>query len=83
MVTRKIHKDFFLGCQHVDYSNIFLVGFARPIIGNIPSISENKLVKTSYTWTNLSITANYRLFNNKMLRALVCVTNLQHKVPKI
>lgn len=33
-------KDFFLGCQHVDYSNIFLVGFARPIIGNIPSISE-------------------------------------------
>jgi len=33
-------KDFFLGCQHVDYSNIFLVGFARPIIGNIPTISE-------------------------------------------
>jgi hypothetical protein len=33
-------KDFFLGCQHVDYGNLFLVGFARPIIGNIPSISE-------------------------------------------
>ena len=33
-------KDFFLGCLHVDYQNIFLVGFARPIIGNIPTISE-------------------------------------------
>lgn len=33
-------KDFFLGCQHVDCRNLFLVGFARPIIGNIPTISE-------------------------------------------
>jgi len=33
-------KDFFLGCQHVDHSDLFLVGFARPIIGNIPTISE-------------------------------------------
>ena len=33
-------KDFFLGCQHVDHDSLFLVGFARPIIGNIPTISE-------------------------------------------
>jgi dimethylaniline monooxygenase (N-oxide forming) len=33
-------RDFFLGCIHADLPNLFLVGFARPIIGNIPSISE-------------------------------------------
>lgn len=33
-------SDFYLGCSHVSYSDLFLVGFARPIIGNIPSISE-------------------------------------------
>lgn len=33
-------EDFYLGCSHVDFANLFLVGFARPIIGNIPSISE-------------------------------------------
>ena len=33
-------KDFYLGLTHIDASNLFLVGFARPIIGNIPSISE-------------------------------------------
>lgn len=32
--------EFFLGCCHGDYEDTFLVGFARPIIGNIPSISE-------------------------------------------
>jgi hypothetical protein len=32
--------DFYLGCCHVVYSDLFLVGFARPIIGNIPTISE-------------------------------------------
>ena len=32
--------DFYLGCCHVDFPDLFLVGFARPIIGNIPSISE-------------------------------------------
>ena len=37
----RIHlKDFFLGCVHTDLSNLFLIGFARPIIGNIPSTSE-------------------------------------------
>jgi dimethylaniline monooxygenase (N-oxide forming) len=33
-------RDFYLGCVHMDLPNLFLVGFARPIIGNIPSISE-------------------------------------------
>lgn len=33
-------RDFYLGCMHVSYDNLFLVGFARPIIGNIPTISE-------------------------------------------
>jgi hypothetical protein len=33
-------KDFYHGCIHTDLHNLFLIGFARPIIGNIPSISE-------------------------------------------
>ncbi|KAA1260074.1 Flavin-binding monooxygenase-like protein [Rubripirellula obstinata] len=32
--------DFYLGCVHVEHPNLFLVGFARPVIGNIPTISE-------------------------------------------
>lgn len=35
-------RDFYLGCQHIDHENLFLVGFARPIIGNIPTISEQQ-----------------------------------------
>jgi len=33
-------KDFYHGCVHTDRRNLFLIGFTRPIIGNIPSISE-------------------------------------------
>ncbi len=33
-------KDFYLGCVHTRLPNLFLIGFARPIIGNIPTISE-------------------------------------------
>ena len=33
-------KDCYQGCIHTDLPNLFLIGFARPIIGNIPSISE-------------------------------------------
>ncbi len=33
-------QDFYLGCCHIKYADLHLVGFARPIIGNIPSISE-------------------------------------------
>lgn len=32
--------EFYLGCVHAIYPDIYLVGFARPVIGNIPSISE-------------------------------------------
>lgn len=35
-------KDFYWGCRHVFHKNLFLVGFARPIIGNIPTISEQQ-----------------------------------------
>ncbi|WP_145451121.1 NAD(P)-binding domain-containing protein [Gimesia panareensis] len=33
-------SDFYMGCIHTTHPDLFLVGFARPIIGNIPSISE-------------------------------------------
>jgi hypothetical protein len=33
-------SDFYLGCVHAEHDNLFLVGFARPIIGNIPGINE-------------------------------------------
>lgn len=33
-------EDFYLASVHVDFADLFLVGFARPIIGNIPTISE-------------------------------------------
>ena len=32
--------ESFLGCCHVEYADAFAVGYARPIIGNIPAISE-------------------------------------------
>ena len=39
------------------------------------------MVKTSYTWTNLSITANYRLFNNKMLaRGTISLMDSRSKI---
>ncbi|MGB1129803.1 MAG: NAD(P)-binding domain-containing protein [Haloferula sp.] len=33
-------RDFHLGCMHVRHEDVYLVGFARPIIGNVPTISE-------------------------------------------
>jgi dimethylaniline monooxygenase (N-oxide forming) len=39
-------KDFYHGCVHTSLPNLFLIGFARPIIGNIPSIAE---VQAHYT----------------------------------
>lgn len=32
--------DFHLACLHARHDDLFLVGFARPIIGNIPTMSE-------------------------------------------
>jgi cation diffusion facilitator CzcD-associated flavoprotein CzcO len=39
-------KNFYLGCVHTDMPNLFLIGFARPIIGNIPSICEMQALYT-------------------------------------
>jgi hypothetical protein len=48
---------------------------------DIPSMSENKLVKTSYTWTNFSISANYRLLNNRMLaRGAISLMDSRSKI---
>ncbi|QDV25645.1 NAD(P)/FAD-dependent oxidoreductase [Aureliella helgolandensis] len=33
-------EDFYLGCCHPLHRDLFAIGFARPIIGNIPTISE-------------------------------------------
>ncbi len=33
-------QDFYLGCCHVEWPDLYLVGHARPVIGNIPSMSE-------------------------------------------
>jgi hypothetical protein len=52
-------KDFYHGCIHTDKHNLFLIGFARPIIGNIPSISE---VQARYTVGVLA--GKYPLPNN-------------------
>jgi len=50
MFSHKVHlSEFYLGCTHQHYSNLHLIGFARPIIGNIPSISEQQalyIIKT-------------------------------------
>jgi len=32
--------DFFVGCIHTEWDNVFAIGFTRPVIGNIPSTSE-------------------------------------------
>ena len=32
--------EFYLGCCHRGFDDTYAIGFARPIIGNIPSISE-------------------------------------------
>ncbi len=33
-------RDFYLGCIHCKFENTYAVGYTRPIIGNIPTISE-------------------------------------------
>lgn len=44
-------RDFYHGCVHTSRSNLFLIGFARPIIGSIPSITE---MQTRYAIAVLS-----------------------------
>jgi dimethylaniline monooxygenase (N-oxide forming) len=33
-------KDFYHGCCNINHPGLYLVGYARPVIGNIPSMSE-------------------------------------------
>lgn len=41
MFDGTIHvRDFHLGCLHSVHDDLFLIGHARPVIGNIPTISE-------------------------------------------
>lgn len=42
-------KEFHLGCTHYQHETLHLVGFARPIIGNIPSISEQQALYITKT----------------------------------
>ena len=41
----------------------------------------NKLIKTPYTWTNLSISGNYRLLQDKMLaKGTISLLNSQSQI---
>ncbi|MEM1061588.1 MAG: hypothetical protein AAF532_03275 [Planctomycetota bacterium] len=33
-------EDFYLGCLHDRFDDLFVVGSARPVIGNVPTMSE-------------------------------------------
>jgi|TARA_Y100000310_G_scaffold322896_1_gene382540 hypothetical protein len=47
----------------------------------IPSMDGNKLVKTPYTWTNFSLSANYRMLEDKMLaKGSISLLNSQSRI---
>lgn len=47
----------------------------------IPSMDGNTLIKTPYTWTNFSLSANYRLLQDKMLaKGSVSLLNSQSQI---
>ena len=47
----------------------------------IPSMDGNKLIKTPYTWTNISISGNYRLLQDKMLaKGTISLLNSQSQI---
>jgi hypothetical protein len=47
----------------------------------IPSMDGNKLIKTPYTWTNISISANYWLLQDKMLaKGSISLLNSQSQI---
>jgi len=53
-------SEFYRGCVHYRYENLFLIGFARPIIGNIPSISEQQALYTvAHLAGSLERTSNF------------------------
>lgn len=37
-------EDFYLATTHRRHSDLFIVGFARPVIGNIPTIAEQQAI---------------------------------------
>lgn len=71
-------RDFYFGCIHTDLPNLFLVGFARPIIGNIPSISE---MQARYTAGVLS--GEYKLPANMKQRQAQMWEALRAEYPAI
>ena len=47
----------------------------------IPTMNGNTLVKTPYTWTNISLSANYHLFQDKMLaKGSISLLNSQSQI---
>ena len=51
-----------------EFSNVFnAINQVSQTKLDIPVVSSNTLQKTSYVWTNISSTANYRLIENRIL----------------
>jgi hypothetical protein len=51
-----------------EFSNVFnTINQVSQTKLDIPVVSSNTLQKTSYVWTNVSSTANYRLIENRIL----------------
>ena len=74
-------KTFALNLSSVFPSNLKTVTqFSRTKL-DIPSLSQNELIKTVYTWTHISISGNYRIYNDRILaRGSVSMMNSQSKV---
>ena len=78
-------KNFYLGCVHTEGHNLFLIGFARPIIGNIPSISEMQsrytvgVLSGKYTLPTEQIERQDEAWN--LLRAEYCTIDTENVYP--
>jgi hypothetical protein len=77
--------DFYLGCVSLRFPNLFLVGFARPIIGNIPSISEMQatfISKLLHQTTRIPADAKYaHEMDRKRLQSRFAKLNLDAIYP--
>ena len=74
-------KTFALNLSSVFPSKLKTVTqFSRTKL-DIPSLSQNELIKTVYTWTHISISGDYRIYNDRILaRGSVSMMNSQSKV---
>ena len=74
-------KTFALNLSSIFPSNLKTVTqFSRTKL-DIPSLSQNELIKTVYTWTHISISGNYRIYNDRILaRGSMSMMNSQSKV---